>query len=325
MRRFPFLAKAILVILILAAPLFAYVTQRDFSSTGQVVLIKWSSGAFPLPWRMNPVVGTNISGSRQQADVVRQSFQAWSSISTASITFAEGATTAASVKPAYDGINLITTNISSSDWAALGLGSGVLAFTTTTYYQAGSGIDELGRPISFPGQILEGDILFNPSQQFSTEAATPADKIDFQSVLTHEIGHFLGLDHTPIVSSTMFWTTAAGVSYQRVPSADDIAGISSIYPSASFSSKGSLSGTVRTTANIPVYGANVVAVNSSGQPVASAVTDTNGFYTIVGLDAGSYTVYAEPLNGPITAGNIYTLPRIFPGQTVNTNFTTRFR
>ena len=91
------------------------------------------------------------------------------------------------------------------------------------------------------------------------------------------------------------------------------------------SSNATLSGTVRTTANVAVYGAVVVAVNSTGQPVASAVTDPSGRYSISGLESGTYTVYAEPLDGPTGSANVSTLSEIFAGQTVNTNFTTRFR
>jgi matrixin/carboxypeptidase family protein len=327
MKRLGFLIRTAAMIAILATPLWAYVTQKGLSSAGQIVQMKWAPNAFPLPWRMNTVTGSNITGARAQIDVVRQSFQAWASTSTASIGFSEGAATDASAKAAYDGINLVTTNVSASDWAAFGLGSSVLAFTSTSWFDTGGdGIfDVLGRPVSFPGQIMEGDILFNPAVAFSTDAIVPSDKIDFQSVLTHEIGHFLGLDHTPIVSSTMFWTLLSGLSYPRTPSTDDMAGVSTIYPNAAFTLKGTLSGTVRTTASVPVYGAVVVAVNSGGQPVASAITDPNGQYTIAGLEAGSYFLYAEPLDEPTSAGQIYTLPRIYPAQTVNTSFTTRFR
>jgi hypothetical protein len=275
---------------------------------------------------MNSVVGTNVTGSRQQSDVFRQSFQAWSSIPTAAIAFEEGPAAAASVKLAYDGKNVVSTNLTSSEWAAFGVGSSVLAFTGSVWFDTGGpgAVDPLGRPVSFAGQIMEADIVFNPEYQFSTDATVPPDKIDFQSVLTHEIGHFLGLDHSPISASIMFWAQAPGPS-PRTLWTDDTAGVSSIYPSASLSLKGTLSGTVRSTANVPVYGAVVVAVNGTGQPVASAVTDPNGQYTIVGLESGTYTVYAEPLDGPTSSANVSTLSQIYPGQTVNTSFTTRFR
>ena len=89
--------------------------------------------------------------------------------------------------------------------------------------------------------------------------------------------------------------------------------------------KGAIQGAVRTITNVPVYGAVVVALNASGQPVASAVTDPMGQYSIMGLDAGSYTVYAQPLDGFTTSDDFPTLSDIYPGRTVMTGFDARFR
>jgi len=99
----------------------------------------------------------------------------------------------------------------------------------------------------------------------------------------------------------MFPTVVAGVSFPRDTEVDDRIGISTI------------------------YGALVVAVNSSGQARASAVTDPNGEFTIQGLTAGTYTVYAEPMNQPFVSANVFTLAQSYPGNTVNSNFTVRFR
>jgi hypothetical protein len=107
-------------------------------------------------------------------------------------------------------------------------------------------------------------------------------------------------------------------------SLDDATAISILYPSSLFASKASIGGTVRTTANVPVYGAIVVAVTANGVPAASTVTDSNGVYLIEGLDAGAYTVYAEPLDGPITINNVNSLRNVH-GASVNTAFTSRSR
>ena len=66
-------------------------------------------------------------------------------------------------------------------------------------------------------------------------------------------------------------------------------------------------------------------MNANGQPVASAITDPDGKYSIAGLDAGSYTVFAEPLDQPLRVSDVPTLARINPGKVVMTNFITRFR
>ena len=306
-----------------AIPVFAYVTARTVSTTNTVVQEKWGPNAFPLKWQMNPTIGTNVSGTSAQVEsIFQQSFAAWQALTTASISFSESSQTSAGVVPGYDGVNLITTNVTPDEFGSSALGL-TLVFA---FNQGGPGIvDQLGRPVDFPGEILEADIMFNPTVAFSTSTPAAANMIDLQSVATHEVGHFLGLDHTGSLSATMFPYLTQGATYARTLSTDDIAGVSTIYPTAAFLSKGTIGGTVRTTGNTPVYGAIVTAVNATGQPVASAITDPNGQYTIAGLDAGSYSVYAEPMDQPITIGNVPTLTRIYPGATVLTNFTTRFR
>ena len=212
-------AYAVLILLVgcfVAKPLSAYVLQQGLAADGvTLVNLRWDPSAFPLPWQLNSTQGSNITGSQSLATVAQQSFQSWAGVSTATITFKQGANTTVT-PPAYDGINEVATNLSASTWQSFGVGSTVLAFTETYWYNVGGPgiVDNLGRAINFPGQIVEADIIFNPTGfTFSTSTPTPASSVDFQSILTHEIGHFLGLDHTNLLSSTMFWTTAAGVSY----------------------------------------------------------------------------------------------------------------
>jgi hypothetical protein len=322
MKRISISIVCVIVVLALAAPkVRAYVTAKALSASGEIVQTKWRPGAFPIPWKLNPAQGANVTGARTQADVLRSSFSAWQSLSAALITFTEGSVTATTVKPAFDGTNLVSTNISAADY-----GSNALGLTLVYSFDEGGAdfVDSLGRPVEFAGQISEADILFNPSAPFSTDTTTPSNKVDFQSVATHEIGHLLGLDHSTLVSATMFPTIANGYNYARVLSSDDIAAVSTIYPSPSFATKGKISGTVRTTAGAALYGAIVVAVNSSGTAVAGTISSPNGTYTIEGLDAGAYTIYAEPMDGPFTVSSVLTLGRIYPASTTSSSFTTRY-
>jgi len=308
------------VALSLAIPLRAYVIGMSRTTEGDIVRHRWNSTAFPITWRMNPIQGANVTGTRTQAEVFVASFAAWQSLTTASVSFKQGQVTFETARPGDDGINLLTTNTLPTD-----LPSGVLAITASSVYLAPGFDPNSQRTIDFAGQIVEADILFNSTVSFSTSTTSVPDRIDLQSVATHEIGHFLGLDHSPLPSATMFWSVAPGYIYPRTLSSDDIAAISILYPTDLFAATGKISGVVRTTANVPVYGAIVVAVNANGAPVASSVTDPDGAYVIEGLDAGLYTVYAEPLDGPITISNISSLSRVYPGASVNTMFTTRSR
>jgi hypothetical protein len=285
-----------------------------------VITVKWADSFMPLTWRMNPTVSPNVTGDREQADVFRNSFQQWADVTTSDVTLQQGTVTDPSVKPGLDLINLITTNVTTSDFNSTALGlTGVFSFTST-------GTDATtGTVIEFAGQVIDADIMFSPDVSFSLSTTTPSDRFDLESVATHEVGHLLGLDHSNILSSAVFPTILAGVSFPRTIGLDDMIGLSSIYPGASFSSLGSISGTVRTTANAAVFGAMVVALDPNGQAAASAVTNPAGLFTIQGLSPGNYTVYAEPMNQPFTVSDVFTLSQTYPGQSVNTNFTVRYR
>jgi hypothetical protein len=294
--------------LTIAAPLFGYVSRKSVVSGGQIVANKW--GAVPITWRMHPTPGANITGAGDTESAFRLAFQTWSAISTATITFTEGQPATPTMKPGLDQVNLISANLTASEWAVYGVDA--MSFTNVM-----SSVTT--------GQILEADIILNPNTAFSTETVTPPDRADVQAVATHEVGHLLGLDHTPLASAVMF-PLAVGGNPSRTLTTDDMIGVSTLYPTGAFLARGSIAGTVRATTNAGVFGAIVVAVGQNGQPVATTVTDPDGKYSIAGLPAGSYTLFAEPMDGPFTENSFLTpLSSLYPAKTVNLNFTSRFR
>ena len=68
---------------------------------------------------------------------------------------------------------------------------------------------------------------------------------------------------------------------------------------------GRVSGHV-TMEGAPVFGAFVVAVDEYGIAVASAISLTDGAYRLQFLPKGRYSLYVEPLDGPMT-------PKMLPG------------
>jgi len=293
-------------------PAWSYVINIIRDDSGNIIRTKWPAGAFPIRWRMNPVQGPNVTGTRTQAEVFAASFATWQGVSTAAITFSQGDPTDPTTRFGADGVNLMSSNTAAD---ASFFPPGALAFAE--------------RRVILTGQIIETDIVFNPAELFTTNTTAVTDRIDMQSVMTHEIGHLLGLDHSPQISATMNPGVAEGYIYPRSLSTDDMIAASVLYPSASFAQRGKISGAVRTTANAAVYGAAVVAVDANGVPVASTVTDPSGNYIIEGLEAGSYNVYAEPLDAPVSITNIdsYSHPivGVFRDVQANTSFTTRSR
>lgn len=90
------------------------------------------------------------------------------------------------------------------------------------------------------GRILDSDIEFNtPSFVFSTVDAPPClggnyntscVATDVQNTTTHEIGHLLGLGHSPSATSTMSFRANPGELSKRMLDADSARFVCDVYP-----------------------------------------------------------------------------------------------
>lgn len=77
--------------------------------------------------------------------------------------------------------------------------------------------------------IMEVDTIINEDELWNTKDIPSFWKHDLQSVLTHELGHWLSLDHSKYPQSTMYSRNKRGTIILRTLSRDDIAGIQHIY------------------------------------------------------------------------------------------------
>lgn len=111
--------------------------------------------------------------------------------------------------------------------------------------------------------------------------------------LVHEFGHTLGLQHT-LASSVMSTLVTSAASKSKPLAADDIAGISLLYPAGNYlSTVGGISGQV-TMQGAGVNLASVVAISATLPPIAT-LTNPDGTYQINGIPPEQYFVYVQPL------------------------------
>jgi hypothetical protein len=237
----------------------------------------------PIPYWIN-AQGLSQIHNGSEFHAVHESFRTWQNAGSAEILFEYRGTTAVRTL-GLDGLNLVSF---SDDTAPLG--SSTVAATFSFFSRSGNSLI-----------TTEADIVFNSAFEFSTSGET--NKFDLQSVMTHEIGHLLGLDHSGLISSVMVPFASRSQIDQRTLTWDDIAGVSEIYPASSAPPAGEIHGSVM-SGTAPVFGAHVVAVAADGTPMVSAVSNREGGYRIRFLPPGSYRIYAEPLDGPVTAQNL---------------------
>jgi len=287
MRRARILLTLCAVVLGMADPALAYL-KFGYTVNGRDRTLKWSTS--PVRYYVTDDGVPGVTAVQFQAAVAR-AFDTWQNVPTASISYEFVAFTRS--RPGEDDgrTTLGFINEPSLDR--------VLA--STSYL-----IDDI------TGDLIEGDIFFNSAFPWSVAEAGERGRWDLESIALHEIGHLSGLGHSAIgeteltangrrvlsAGAVMFpIALASGDTSARALQADDIAGISDLYPDGDFNrTTGSVSGRI-TKNGEGVFGAHVVAFDPrSGEMVGNFSLSRTGQFSIAGLQPGPHGLRVEPLD-----------------------------
>ena len=169
--------------------------------------IDWTYKANPMG--ENYLVNENCANCTGEAVAIQNAANTWNNAG-AKFTFSSGGATNIVNTPDAD-----SDGINSINWST-NFPSGSTTLAQTTYWY------------SIPsGNITESDCVFNANKIWSTAAVTPAGQFDVETVMLHEFGHYLCLDHS--VAPAVMQPTVPSGAQRRVLTADDINGIIAIY------------------------------------------------------------------------------------------------
>lgn len=153
------------------------------------------------------------------------------------------------------------------------------------------------------GAIGGASVAFNPYKRHSSIGLDGTH--DIAHIMMHEMGHVLGIDHSIVADSVML-AEAEQEPAQGAPrlfairklSEDDLSTLAGIYPAGPLSG---VSGRV-TRGEAGVAAARVLALDTGGRIPHGVMTREDGSFRLL-LPPGSYTISAEPGDGPVAVAD----------------------
>ena len=160
---------------------------------------KWAS--FPINYRINPA--NSGQGTDTTIVAIQRAFDRWEDDPGSNLDFSYGGSTTLVDINLGDGVNIVSWVQTNQRWLA-----------------------EATWSINHLGQIIGFDIRVN--RNYPWAAGAVPGQFDIESVLAHEIGHAVGLDHTPASSELMFASVQSG--FVKPLGLGDRGGARALYP-----------------------------------------------------------------------------------------------
>jgi len=149
------------------------------------------------------------------------------------------------------------------------------------------------------GEILEADIIINDNVGYNLSLLSD---LYLGNIVTHEIGHFLGLGHSQVKNSTMFHSVSLG---QSILAEDDKSAVFTHYP---VGIKGTITGQIIGGGKkIGIFGAHVQAISTlTGKIEGATLSEETGKFSIRGLPLDdTFYIYVEPSEKKSSLPEIY--------------------
>ena len=268
--------KSVLIIMAIIPAAWGYV----FTTSTYGDYVSWPKTRKSLSLQVNPSNNDSLDAI-EISGIVSEATAQWN----------ENSSLKMSSQINYSAPSAGTNNIYFTSSPSAYMGFGVVAVTQVSYKQ-------------YTGEIVEADIVINDYGFYFDNSSS--SKFYLGNVITHELGHVLGLGHSEVKNATMFYVLGRGLYSLE---SDDLCGIQAVYPQASLAS---ISGkVVGGTDIVGVFGAHVQAISAaSGDVVAGAYSDSDGSFTLSGLPTSdTYYLYVSPIKVVEALPNYYSTRR----------------
>ena len=281
---------------------FVPLTQdTGFESLGRVNMV-WREAEEVIPFMIHSAGSDDLPAGEVQR-VLRESFAVWEQVPGTRVRFEDQGETDSLDPDMDDGVNLVIFD-ETGRWYSPPPEAGIVAVTFSIANR-------------FTGKMIDADIIFDGrNNRFAVGDSIPPGYVSLKATAIHEIGHLIGLDHSPIhgppeTRPTMNpYVFVDGLNEQVSLEPDDQAGAAFLYPEPGFlESSATISGRVRDVRDSLLVGAHVIAQNLETEALYSTLTfadeeaEDRGHYILRGLPPGEYRLQLEPILPPIAEWN----------------------